>query len=196
MRVMGLDYGSKTVGVALSDELLMTAQPKETIWRDREGKIRKTLVRIEELILEYDVRLIVLGLPLNMDDSIGERAEAALDFKERLERRTSVPVVMSDERLTTVEADEMLSRMEIPPQHRKQYLDQIAASVILQEYMENHRKELEQIGGKEEYNESSKAHRPETEDYSARRPGADRNEHHCLRIRRQYYCGGLRSGIP
>ena len=123
MRVMGLDYGSKTVGVALSDELLMTAQPKETIWRDREGKIRKTLVRIEELILEYDVRLIVLGLPLNMDDSIGERAEAALDFKERLERRTSVPVVMSDERLTTVEADEMLSRMEIPPQHRKQYLD-------------------------------------------------------------------------
>ena len=154
MRVMGLDYGSKTVGVALSDELLMTAQPKETIWRDREGKIRKTLVRIEELILEYDVRLIVLGLPLNMDDSIGERAEAALDFKERLERRTSVPVVMSDERLTTVEADEMLSRMETPPQHRKQYLDQIAASVILQEYMENHRKELVQIGGKEEYNES------------------------------------------
>ena len=147
MRVMGLDYGSKTVGVALSDELLMTAQPKETIWRDREGKIRKTLVRIEELILEYDVRLIVLGLPLNMDDS-------ALDFKERLERRTSVPVVMSDERLTTVEADEMLSRMEIPPQHRKQYLDQIAASVILQEYMENHRKELVQIGGKEEYNEN------------------------------------------
>ena len=133
MRVMGLDYGSKTVGVALSDELLMTAQPKETIWRDREGKIRKTLVRIEELILEYDVRLIVLGLPLNMDDSIGERAEAALDFKERLERRTSVPVVMSDERLTTVEADEMLSRME------------------------NHRKELVQIGGKEEYNESTES---------------------------------------
>ena len=156
MRVMGLDYGSKTVGVALSDELLMTAQPKETIWRDREGKIRKTLVRIEELILEYDVRLIVLGLPLNMDDSIGERAEAALDFKERLERRTSVPVVMSDERLTTVEADEMLSRMEIPPQHRKQYLDQIGSSGLLREYMENQRKELVHIGGKEEYNESSK----------------------------------------
>lgn len=152
MRVMGLDYGSKTVGVALSDELLMTAQPRETIWRDREGKIRKTLARIEELILENDVELIVLGLPLNMDDSVGERAEAALAFKDRLERRTSVPVVMSDERLTTVEADEMLSKMEIPPQHRKQYLDQIAASVILQEYMENHRKELVQIGRKKETN--------------------------------------------
>lgn len=149
MRVMGLDYGSKTVGVALSDELLMTAQPKETIWRDREGKIRRTLARIEELIVENDVRLIVLGLPLNMNDSVGERAEAALAFKDRLERRTSLPVVMSDERLTTVEADEILTKMQIPPQHRKQYLDQVAASVILQEYMENHRKELVQIGRKE-----------------------------------------------
>ena len=142
MTVMGLDYGAKTVGVAISDPLLMTAQPKETIWRDREGKIRRTLSRIEELILEYDVRLIVLGLPVNMDDTVGERAEAAMEFREKLERRTSLPVVLSDERLTTVAADEMLDEMGIPASEHKQYVDQIAASIILQEYMENHREEL------------------------------------------------------
>ena len=145
MRVMGLDYGSKTVGVALSDELLLTAQPKETIWRDREGKIRKTLVRIEELVAEYDVRLIVVGLPLNMNDTVGERAEAALAFRDRVERRTSVPTVMSDERLTTVEADEMLDKMGIPREDHKKYNDQVAANIILQEYMENHRKEMEKL---------------------------------------------------
>lgn len=142
---MGLDYGSKTVGVALSDELLMTAQPKETIWRDRESKIRQTLQRIEELIAEFDVRLIVIGLPLNMNDTVGERAEAALAFKDRIERRTSLPVVMSDERLTTVAADEMLEQMEIPASERKTYMDQVAASIILQEYMENHRDDITQI---------------------------------------------------
>ena len=145
MRVMGLDYGSKTVGVALSDELLLTAQPKETIWRDREGKIRKTLVRIEELVAEYDVRLIVVGLPLNMNDTVGERAEAALAFRDRVERRTSVPAVMSDERLTTVEADEMLDRMGIPREDHKKYNDQVAANIILQEYMENRREEMKKL---------------------------------------------------
>ena len=145
MRVMGLDYGSKTVGVALADELLLTAQPKETIWRDREGKIRKTLVRIEELVAEFDVRLIVVGLPLNMNDTVGERAEAALAFRDRVERRTSVPTVMSDERLTTVEADEMLDKMGIPREDHKKYNDQVAANIILQEYMENHREEMKAL---------------------------------------------------
>lgn len=145
MRVMGLDYGSKTVGVAISDELLLTAQPKETIWRDRESKIRRTFARIEELVSEYDVGLIVVGLPLNMNDSVGERAEAAISFGDRLRRRTSLPVVMSDERLTTIEADKILEKMEIPRDKRKQYIDQVAASLILEEYMENHREELEQL---------------------------------------------------
>lgn len=145
MRVMGLDYGSKTVGVAISDDLLLTAQPRETIWRDRENKLRRTLARIEELVNEYGIRLIVVGLPLNMDDTAGERAEAAMAFRDKVERRTSLPVVMSDERLTTVEADEMLQKMEISPGQRKQYIDQIAASLILEEYMENHRGELEQL---------------------------------------------------
>ena len=143
MRVMGLDYGAKTVGVAISDELLMTAQPKETITRDRESKLRKTLVRIEELVSEYDVGLIVVGLPLNMDDSEGERAQAARAFGDQVSRRTALPVVMYDERLTTVEADEMLQRMEIPREHRKQYIDQIAASVILQDYMTSCREDME-----------------------------------------------------
>ena len=102
MRVMGLDFGSKTCGVALSDELLMTAQPVEIIRRDRESKIRKTFSRIEELCVEKDVKLIVLGLPLNMDDSAGFRAENTTAFRDQLERRTGLPVVMSDERLTTV----------------------------------------------------------------------------------------------
>ncbi len=142
MRIMGLDYGSKTIGVALSDELLMTAQPLETIWRDRESKIRRTLVRLEELIRQYDVGLIVMGLPLNMDDTVGERAQATLDFRERLEQRVGLPVVLSDERLTTVEADSMLEQMQIPRQERKQWIDQVAAVIILREYMENHRKDI------------------------------------------------------
>jgi putative Holliday junction resolvase len=145
MRIMGLDYGAKTVGVALSDELLLTAEPKETIWRDRESKIRRTLVRIEELIEEYNVQLIVLGLPLNMDDSVGERARACLDFQDRLERRTGLPVVMSDERLTTFTADGMLEEMGVRPDERKRYIDQVAASIILEDYMKTHEKEIQEI---------------------------------------------------
>ncbi len=150
MRVMGLDYGSRTVGVSISDELLMTAQPKETIWRERESKCRRTLARISELVDEYDVGLIVVGLPLNMNDTAGERAEAALRFRDMLSGRVSVPIVMSDERLTSVEADEMLARMRIPREDRKQYMDQLAAGVILQEYLENHRKEIAEIDSKRE----------------------------------------------
>ena len=145
MRIMGLDFGSKTCGVALSDELLMTSQPVEIIRRDRESKIRKTLTRIEELCLEGDVRLIVLGLPLNMDDSQGHRAESTLEFRSQLERRTGLPVVMSDERLTTVEAYEIMDRMQIRREDRGRYVDMIAANIILQEYMENHRGEIERI---------------------------------------------------
>ncbi|MDD5847573.1 MAG: Holliday junction resolvase RuvX [Lachnospiraceae bacterium] len=137
MRIMGLDYGAKTVGVALSDALLLTSQPKETIYRDRESKIRKTFARIEELVQENDVGLIVVGLPLNMDDSEGERARLAREFADHIERRSGIPCVFQDERLTTVEADEILAKMG----HKagdKRYVDQIAASVILQEYMNAH----------------------------------------------------------
>ena len=135
MRIMGLDYGSRTVGVAISDELFMTAQAKEIIRRKEENKLRRTLARIEELILEYDIREIVLGLPLHMDSSVGVRAEISMEFKDKLERRTGIPVVLLDERLTTVEADEIMDELGIRGKERKNYVDMIAAKVILQDYL-------------------------------------------------------------
>ncbi len=134
---MGLDYGSRTVGVAISDDLLMTAQGKEIIRRNEENKLRKTLARIEELIQEYEVEKIVLGLPLNMDESVSERSELCLEFKDKLERRTGVPVEMLDERLTTVEADEIMNEARIKGKKRKEYVDMIAAQIILQDYLDN-----------------------------------------------------------
>ncbi|MCR4961468.1 MAG: Holliday junction resolvase RuvX [Lachnospiraceae bacterium] len=136
MRIMGLDFGSKTVGVAMSDPLLMTAQSLEIIRRKEENKLRKTLARIEELIVEYEVGEIVLGLPLNMDDSEGDRAALSRQFKEMLERRTGLNVVMWDERLTTVEADEIMNEAGIKGKDRKEYVDMIAAQIILEGYLE------------------------------------------------------------
>ena len=94
MRVMGLDFGSKTVGVAVSDALGLTAQGVEIIRRTSENKLRQTLARIETLIKEYEVEKIVLGFPKNMNNTIGERAEKSLAFKEMLMKRTGLPVVM------------------------------------------------------------------------------------------------------
>lgn len=149
MKIMGLDFGSKTCGVAMSDALLMTAQPVEIIRRDRPAKLRKTLSRIEELVGEGDVRLIVIGLPLNMDDSAGERVRATRAFAEDVERRTGVPVEFMDERLTTVEAYEIMDKMGIAVSDRPLYVDMIAANVILQDYMENHPEKLEELKVKE-----------------------------------------------
>ncbi|MBE5823029.1 MAG: Holliday junction resolvase RuvX [Butyrivibrio sp.] len=137
MRIMGLDYGSKTVGVAISDELLLTAQGKEIIRRNEENKLRKTLARIEQLIQEYGVEKIVLGLPLNMDESVSERSQLCLEFKDKIERRTGIPVDMLDERLTTVEADEIMDEARIKGKKRKEYVDMIAAQIILQDYLDN-----------------------------------------------------------
>ena len=142
MRIMGLDFGSRTCGVALTDELLLTAQPKEIIRRERPSQLRKTLQRIEELIGENNVGMIVLGLPLNMDDSQGERATLTLEFQDKLQRRTGLPVVMSDERLTTVEADELMDEMGIRGADRKKYVDMLAAAVILRDYMNSHPEKL------------------------------------------------------
>lgn len=136
MRIMGLDFGSKTVGVAVSDPLLITAQGLEIIRRKEENKLRQTLARIEELIGEYEVGGIVLGLPKNMNDTLGVRAELSLEFKEKLERRTGLPVTMWDERLTTVAADRAMMEAGIRREHRKDYVDQIAAALILQGYLD------------------------------------------------------------
>ena len=137
MRIMGLDFGSKTVGVAISDPLFTIAQPLEIIRRKEENKLRKTLARIEELIVEYEVGEIVLGLPLNMNDTEGERVFLTAEFKEKLERRTGLPVHSWDERLTTVEADNAMIEAGIRRENRKEYVDKIAAALILQGYLDN-----------------------------------------------------------
>ena len=136
MRIMGLDFGSKTVGVAISDELLITAQGIEIIRRKEENKLRQTLARIEELIVEYGVTEIVLGYPKNMNDTLGERVQKTEEFKEKLERRTGLLVFLWDERLTTVAADRAMMEAGIRRENRKDYVDQIAASLILQGYLD------------------------------------------------------------
>ena len=133
---MGLDYGAKTVGVAISDPLFLTAQSLETIYRKQENKLRRTLARITELCAEYEIGLIVLGIPKNMDDTEGERCEKTRAFQEMLENRTGISVVFQDERLTTWEADQILIEDGIPFEDRKKYVDKIAASLILQEYLD------------------------------------------------------------
>ena len=138
MRILGLDYGSGTVGVAISDPLGLTAQALETIVRQREGKLRQTLARIDEICKEYQVEKIVVGLPLNMNDEPGERARKAEEFGSLVHKRTGLPVIMWDERLTTVAADEILDEMNIHGRHnRKAVIDQIAAGFILQEWLDN-----------------------------------------------------------
>ena len=136
MRIMGLDFGSKTVGVAVSDALLITAQGIEIVRREQENKLRRTLARIEELVKEYEVSEIVLGLPKNMDGSLGERAEKTLEFAEMLKRRTNLPVTMWDERLTTVAAHRAMSETGIKGKDRDKYVDSMAAALILQGYMD------------------------------------------------------------
>ena len=137
MRYMGLDYGTKTVGVALSDELFITAQPFETIVREKANKLRKTLARIEEIIAAEGVTKIVLGLPKNMNNTLGERAEATNEFREMLERRTGLPVILVDERLTTVEADRILEETGVAQSGRKEHIDKMAAAIILQNYLDS-----------------------------------------------------------
>lgn len=142
MRIMALDYGSKTVGVAVSDELGLTALPLETIKREKENKLRKTLARIEEIIKEKSISLIVIGKPLNMDDSEGERVEKSLAFKEALEKRTGLEVLWQDERLSSVEAEEILADSGIKKEDMKCYIDSVAASVILREFMNTNKERL------------------------------------------------------
>lgn len=136
VRILGLDFGSKTTGVAISDPLGLTAQGLEIIRRDTPNKIRKTLARIDALIEEYGVDLIVLGYPKHMNNSEGERAAATLEFKEKLEKRTGLTVELWDERLSTVSAERTLIEAGVRRENRKEYIDQIAATFILQGYLD------------------------------------------------------------
>ena len=137
MRIMGLDLGSKTVGVAVSDPLGITAQGVEIIRRESEDKHRRTLARIETLAKEYQVEKFVLGYPKNMNNTIGERAQKSEAFKEKLERRTGLPVILWDERLTTVAADNAMDEAGLSREKKKEYVDMIAASLILQGYLDS-----------------------------------------------------------
>lgn len=139
MRIMGLDYGSKTVGVAISDELLFMAHPVETISRNSENKLRRTLARIETLVSEFHVERIVLGLPLLPEGEEGERAEKTREFKTMLEKRTGLDVILVDERFTTDASNEELREMGVKPQDRKAVIDQLAAVHILDQYLNDHK---------------------------------------------------------
>ena len=136
MRIMGLDYGSVTVGVAISDALLLTAQGIEVIRRKQPDKLRQTLARIEELAKEYEVECIVLGYPKNMNNTIGERAEKSEEFAEMLRRRTGLEVVLWDERLTTVAAHQALIEGDVRREDRAKVVDKVAAVFILQGYLD------------------------------------------------------------
>lgn len=141
-RILGLDYGTKTVGVAVTDGLGLTAQGLEIIRREKPKKLRQTLARIRELIAEYDVGSIVLGKPLNMNGSSGFRVEDTLVFKELLEENTGLPVYLEDERLTTVDAYSIMEEVGIKKADQKKYVDEIAAVLILESYL--HRNEADQ----------------------------------------------------
>ncbi|MCR5178509.1 MAG: Holliday junction resolvase RuvX [Lachnospiraceae bacterium] len=135
MRLMGLDLGALTLGVALSDPSGTLATGIETIRRDSENKLRETLRRLEQICRDNEVTLIVLGLPLSMDGRISERAEKTLAFAKKLEARLSLPVVMQDERLTSVEAEQIMAEQGLDRKEIKKRVDTLAAEIILQDYL-------------------------------------------------------------
>ena len=132
---MGLDFGTSTVGVAISDSMLITALPIETITRKGENKLRRTYARIKELIEEYSVDRIVVGEPKNKNGTDSEMSELAGDFAEELEKKTGLPVEMWDERMTTMTAGKVLQAAGIKGANKKKYVDKLAASIILQGYL-------------------------------------------------------------
>lgn len=133
MRIMGLDVGDATIGVAVSDLLGLTAQGVETI---RRSNIKQDLRRLEELIKEKEVHKIVVGLPKNMNGTIGPQGEKVLEFVERLKKRFSMEIILWDERLTTVSAERILIGADVSRGKRKQVIDMVAATYILQGYLD------------------------------------------------------------
>ncbi|MCI9616698.1 MAG: Holliday junction resolvase RuvX [Eubacterium sp.] len=135
MRLLALDFGSKTVGVAVSDELGLTATGVEIVRRKSPDKLRQTLARIEALIEEYQVDKVILGYPVMLDGSEGERVRKTKEFAQMLKRRTGKEIIFQDERLTTVEAYEIMDFMGIKKEDRYNYVDMVAAKVILEDYL-------------------------------------------------------------
>ena len=134
-RVLGLDLGSRTCGIAMSDALGMIAHGVET-YRFAEDEYEKAADYIKDIIDKNNIKTVVLGLPKHMNGDLGIRAEISIKFKEMLERRTGLTVELWDERLTTVAADNLMMEAGIRRENRKEYVDQIAASFILQGYLD------------------------------------------------------------
>ena len=135
-RIIGLDFGGMTCGVAISDPLLITAQGIETIRRTHENKLRKTYQRIEYLIDWYEVDRIVVGFPKKLDGTEGDRAEKSRAFAADLERRTGLPVILWDERFSTVSADRVLQEAGTDLNEKNKVIDKLAAVIILQNYLD------------------------------------------------------------
>ncbi|WP_071460223.1 Holliday junction resolvase RuvX [Bacillus massilinigeriensis] len=136
MRTMGLDVGTKTVGVAISDELGWTAQGLKTL-KINEEKNDLGFGELESIIKEYEVGKIVVGLPKNMNGSIGPRGEACMHFSRELEKLSGLPVIMWDERLTTMAAERVLLEADVSRSKRKKVIDKMAAMMILQGYLDS-----------------------------------------------------------
>ena len=134
MRYLGLDLGTKTLGVALSDPLGLIAS-NLTVLRHNE-EYDKLIPQVEQIVKEKQVEAIVLGFPKNMNNTIGERAEITLKFKEILEQALQIPVYMQDERLTTRQAENLLIKNDTSRKKRKKVIDKVAATIILQSYLE------------------------------------------------------------
>jgi putative holliday junction resolvase len=139
MRVMALDYGERSVGVAISDELQLTVRPLTTIRREKRG-FAQLIERIRELVAENEIATLVIGLPLNMDGSRGAAVDRVERFISDLRRSVSIPVVTVDERLTSREADRILREMGVGLRKRRARSDEYAASVILQDYIDEQRR--------------------------------------------------------
>ena len=145
MRLLGLDYGSKTVGVALTDPTGLIVQGREIIRRDKENRLRPTLRRIAEICEGEGVDAVVLGYPLNMDDTAGDRALKTEAFRRLLLERTGVPVFFFFFRLTTCEAEDIMREAGVSGRDFKEHVDKVAAMVILREFLENHKDGLEEM---------------------------------------------------
>lgn len=133
-RILGLDVGDRYIGVAVSDLLGLTAQGVKTITRI--GR-KKDLLEIENLIEEYDVKKVVVGLPKNMNGSLGPQSEKTMEFGKKIKNKFKIEVIYIDERMTTMSAERILIEGNVRRENRKQYIDKIAASFILQSYLDN-----------------------------------------------------------
>lgn len=134
---MGLDLGDKRIGVALSDPLGLTAQGLESITC---RSVKDDIKKIKEIAREYEVGRVVVGYPANMDGSAGPRAEMAKSYAGRLAKALDLPVELWDERLTTVAAEKLLLKADVRRSKRRRVIDQVAAALILQSYLDSHRK--------------------------------------------------------